>query len=106
MFSLTGKDIYNGESAYKTIILAKNTLLCSYQASISFDLSNVDDFQNSVDAPIPKAKQNEYVEDRLTNGHANGPVGYINTTSAYAAFESLDSGDLIQFAWQIANGMV
>ena len=63
-------------------------------------------FQNSVDAPVPKAKQNIYVEDRLTNGHANRPVSSVNTTSAYAAFGSLDSGDLIQFAWQIANGMV
>ena len=63
-------------------------------------------FQNSVDTPLPKAKQNEYVEDRLTNGHANGPVGGVNATSAYATFGSLDSGDLIQFAWQIANGMV
>ena len=63
-------------------------------------------FQNSVDTSIPKAKQNEYVEDRLINGHANGPVGRANTTSVYAAFGSLDSGDLIQFAWQIANGMV
>ena len=63
-------------------------------------------FQNSFNDTLPKAKQNEYVEDRLTNGHANGPVGIENVSSAYAAFGSLDSGDLIQFAWQIANGMV
>lgn len=61
-------------------------------------------YENSVNT-IPKAKQNEYVEDRLTNGHANGPVGGISTTSAYATFGSLDAGDLIQFAWQIASGM-
>ena len=63
-------------------------------------------FQNFFSDTLPKAKQNEYVEDRLTNGHANGPVGVENVSSAYAAFGSLDSGDLIQFAWQIANGMV
>lgn len=63
--------------------------------------------QNSDSAPItPKAKQNEYVEDRLTNGHVNGPVGGGNITSAYTSIGSLDSGDLIQFAWQIASGMV
>ena len=62
--------------------------------------------QNSFTDTLPKAKQNEYVEDRLTNGHANGPVGGENVSSAYAVFGSLDSADLIQFAWQIANGMV
>ena len=62
--------------------------------------------QNSFTDTLPKAKQNEYVEDRLTNGHPNGPVGGENVSSAYAAFGSLDSADLIQFAWQIANGMV
>lgn len=77
-------------------------IVCSYVHMLIITI-----LQNSDSTPLtPKAKQNEYVEDRLTNGHANGPVGGENTTSAYAAFGSLDSGDLIQFAWQIASGMV
>jgi len=58
----------------------------------------------------PKAVENDYVEDRIRNGHVNGPVGggdyQQSTAETYANIGSLETGDLVQFAWQIASGMV
>jgi len=58
----------------------------------------------------PKAVENEYVEDRIRNGNVNGPVGGVDhrqsSAQAYASIGNLESGDLVQFAWQIASGMV
>ena len=57
----------------------------------------------------PKAVENDYVEDRIRNGHVNGPVGgdyQQSATETYASIGNLETGDLVQFAWQIASGMV
>jgi len=62
---------------------------------------------NLATTTAPKAVENDYVEDRINNGHVNGPVGSQKSTAdTYANIGNLENGDLVQFAWQIASGMV
>ncbi|XP_065897318.1 uncharacterized protein [Dysidea avara] len=73
------------------------------------DICKMKVYENSnLATTAPKAVENDYVEDRIRNGHVNGPVGgdyQQSATETYASIGNLETGDLVQFAWQIASGM-